>query len=129
MKVAIPAHSGKVDEHFGHSEFFAVYTVNESKEIIHEELMASPQGCGCRSNIIEQLSAMGVKTMLAGNIGGGAVNKLNNNGINVIRGCSGDIKKVLKDWLDGNIQDNGELCREHEHHHGNNHEHHHGENN
>lgn len=54
---------------------------------------------------------------------GGAVNKLSNNGIAVIRGCSGDVKNVLTEWLKGNIKDNGELCAEHEHHNDHNHQH------
>jgi predicted Fe-Mo cluster-binding NifX family protein len=117
MKVAIPTHSGKVDDHFGHCEYFQVFTTNNSKEIIHEELLASPNGCGCKSNIVEKLSEIGVKVMLAGNIGGGAVNKLNEHGITVVRGCSGEVKTVLSEWLNGNIRDNGEVCKEHEHHH------------
>lgn len=125
MKVAIPANSGNVDEHFGHCEYFMVYTTNDNKEIIHEELIASPNGCGCKSNIVGQLANIGVKVMLAGNIGGGAVNKLNGFGITVIRGCSGNTKNVLNEWLNGNIKDNGELCQSHEHHHG----HQHGSNN
>jgi predicted Fe-Mo cluster-binding NifX family protein len=123
MKVAIPTYSGKVDDHFGHCEHFMVFTVNDNKEIIHEELIASPNGCGCKSNIVENLSNAGVKVMLAGNIGEGAVNKLNSYGITVIRGCSGEIKTVTSEWLKGNIKDNGKLCIEHEHHHGENHEH------
>lgn len=130
MKIAIPTYSGKVDDHFGHCEYFMVYTVNENKEIIHEELVTSPNGCGCKSDVVEKLKNIGVKVMLAGNIGGGAVNKLSSNGIAVVRGCSGDIKMVLNEWLNGNIKDNGELCSEHEHHnrHGHHHEHHHGGN-
>ena len=125
MKVAIPTHSGKVDDHFGHCEYFMVYTTNDNKEIIHEELVASPNGCGCKSDIVEKLSDIGVKVMLAGNIGGGAVNKLSSFGIAVVRGCSGDIKNVMNEWLKGNIKDTGELCQEHEHHHGNGHNHQH----
>jgi predicted Fe-Mo cluster-binding NifX family protein len=127
MKVAIPSHSGKVDDHFGHCEYFQVFTTNNSKEIIHEELLASPNGCGCKSNIVEKLSEIGVKVMLAGNIGGGAVNKLSEHGIAVVRGCSGDVKTVLSEWLNGNIKDNGEMCKEHEHHHedGQQHQHQH----
>ena len=127
MKVAIPTHSGKVDDHFGHCEYFQVFTINNSKEIIHEELLASPNGCGCKSNIVEKLSEIGVKVMLAGNIGGGAVIKLSEHGIAVVRGCSGDVKTVLNEWLNGNIKDNGEMCKEHEHHHehGQQHQHQH----
>jgi predicted Fe-Mo cluster-binding NifX family protein len=123
MKVAIPTHSGNVDDHFGHCEYFMIYTVNDNKEVIHEELVASPNGCGCKSDIVEKLSDAGVKVMLAANIGGGAVNKLSGNGIAVVRGCSGDIKNVLNEWLKGNIKDNGELCAEHEHHHEHKHQH------
>jgi predicted Fe-Mo cluster-binding NifX family protein len=123
MKVAIPSNSGKVDDHFGHCEYFMVYTVNDNKEIIDRELIESPNGCGCKSDIVEKLSHIGVKVMLAGNIGGGAVNKLNSYDITVVRGCSGDANDVLNEWLKGNIKDNGELCKEHEHHHEHNHEH------
>lgn len=123
MKIAIPSNSGKVDDHFGHCEYFMVYTTNDIKEIINEEQIASPNGCGCKSDIVDKLSNMGVKVMLAGNIGGGAVNKLSSQGIEVIRGCSGDVKNVLNEWLNGNIKDNGELCQEHEHHHEHNHQH------
>lgn len=133
MKIAIPAYSGKVDDHFGHCENFMVYTTNDNKEIIHKEIIPSPNGCGCKSDIAEKLRNIGVKVMLAGNIGGGAVNKLSSNGIAVVRGCSGDIEKVLDEWLKGNIKDNGELCKEHEHHHEHGHhhghEHHHGSGN
>ena len=123
MKVAIPTHSGNVDNHFGHCEYFMVYTTNDNKEIINEELVSSPNGCGCKSDIVSTLAIMGVKVMLAGNIGGGAVNILSHNGIAVIRGCSGDVKNVLTEWLKGNIKDNGELCAEHEHHNDHNHQH------
>ena len=116
MKVAIPTHSEKVDDHFGHCEYFTVFTVNDEKEIINEELVASPNGCGCKSDIVSKLAGTGVKVMLAGNIGGGAVNKLSSHGISVVRGCSGEVKNVLNEWLKGNIKDNGELCLDHEHH-------------
>lgn len=128
MKVAIPSNGKFVEDHFGQCQYFVVFTVNDNKEIIHEEIISSPNGCGCKSSIVETLSNTGVKIMLAGNIGGGAVNKLSSYGIAVIRGCSGEVKNVLNDWLNGKIKDNGELCQEHEKHNhsGHNHDHHHG---
>jgi predicted Fe-Mo cluster-binding NifX family protein len=115
MKIAVPSYSGQVDEHFGHCQYFTVYTVNDNKEIIHEETVPSPAGCGCKSNIAEILAGMGVSVMLAGNMGGGAVNVLGSYGIDVIRGCSGNTKDVAIGWVNGNIIDNGEECHSHEH--------------
>ncbi|GAA0180142.1 NifB/NifX family molybdenum-iron cluster-binding protein [Clostridium sediminicola] len=58
-----------IDDHFGHCDYFTVFTVADSnKSIISEETIASPTGCGCKSKIAQILSDMGVSVMLAGNI-------------------------------------------------------------
>lgn len=115
MKIALPSQQNMIDDHFGHCEYFTIFAVNDNKEIISQETLASPVGCGCKSNIAQTLSAIGVKFMLAGNMGEGAVNVLNNHGIEVLRGCSGDVKTVALSWLEGNLQDSGDVCHEHEH--------------
>jgi len=114
MKIALPSHNNNIDDHFGHCEYFTVLTVDNNKQIIAEENVQSPHGCGCKSNIVETLSAMGVTHMLAGNIGGGAINVLNSRNIQVIRGCSGDVKAVAEQWLAGNVTDSGIVCHQHE---------------
>lgn len=113
MKIAVPSKNQQVDSHFGHCEYFTVFTVDSNKQIIGEETVASPVGCGCKSNIAGVLANLGVKVMLAGNMGDGAVNVLQANGINVIRGCSGDVKKVAEAFLVGEISDSGRVCTEH----------------
>lgn len=50
MKIAEPTRHGQVDEHFGHYEFFTVYSIENGKVKLRETL-GSPQGCGCISNI------------------------------------------------------------------------------
>jgi len=116
MKIALPSRQNLIDDHFGHCEYFTVLTVdNTNKEIINTETIASPVGCGCKSNIAQTLSEMGVKIMLAGNMGEGAVRVLNNSGIEVLRGCRGDVKTVALKWLAGSISDSGDCCHEHEH--------------
>lgn len=118
MKIAVPVtSSNQVDEHFGHCEYYQVFTITE-KEITHTERLQSPQGCGCKSNIASVLQSMGVKIMLAGGIGAGAINVLNSHGIEVIRGCSGESSAIVKNYLEGKIFDNGLSCLHHEHHHG-----------
>jgi predicted Fe-Mo cluster-binding NifX family protein len=116
MKIALPAVNDLVDGHFGHCESFAVFTIDENKRIVKEERITPPPGCGCKSNIVPQLSAMGVKVMLAGNMGQGAVNILEAHGISVVRGCQGPLKKVVEAWLAGQIADSGQGCTAHEDH-------------
>jgi len=115
MKIALPTHEDRIDAHFGHCAYFTVLTVNEKNEIISMERVESPAGCGCKSNIAGTLAQMGVTMMLAGNMGDGAVNVLNGQGINVVRGCSGHVKTVAETWLAGNLKDSGIGCRAHEH--------------
>jgi len=115
MKIALPSRQNRVDEHFGHCEYFTVFTVNENHEILSEETVSSPENCGCKSNIAQTLAQIGVKMMLAGNMGQGAVNVLNGCGIDVMRGCSGDVKEVAEGWLAGNLKDSGIVCDLHGH--------------
>ena len=116
MKIALPSRQNRIDDHFGHCDYFTVFTVdNNKKEIVNQETIASPAGCGCKSNIAQILAEMGVKVMLAGNMGEGAVNVLNSWGIEVLRGCSGDVKTVAANWLAGLLADSGDSCHEHEH--------------
>ena len=115
MKIALPSNQNQVDEHFGHCEHFTVFTIDGQKKITEEEKIASPAGCGCKSNIAQTLAEQGVKLMLAGNMGHGAVNVLNSHGIDVLRGCSGNVKAVTESWLSGNLKDSGIACLQHEH--------------
>lgn len=115
MKIAIPTQDNLVDNHFGHCEYFTVYTLEDNKKIIEELIIPSPVGCGCKSNIAETLSQMGVKMMLAGTMGEGALNVLNAEGISVIRGCTGNVKTVAMKWIDGELADSGNGCSAHEH--------------
>lgn len=117
MKIALPTAGGVIDGHFGHCEYFTVFTVDEKREIVSEETVSSPAGCGCKSNIASTLAQMGVKVMLAGNMGDGAVNVLQGQGIRVVRGCSGDVKGVAESFLAGKVFDSGTGCRAHEHGH------------
>jgi predicted Fe-Mo cluster-binding NifX family protein len=113
MKIALPSNGSQIDEHFGHCQCFTILTVNDDNEIASEETLTPPPGCGCKSNIVPQLAGMGVSVMLAGNMGGGAVSILGSHGIQVIRGCSGDVREVAQAWLAGKIDDSGAGCQSH----------------
>jgi predicted Fe-Mo cluster-binding NifX family protein len=118
MKIAVPVTSdNQIDSHFGHCDSYGVYTISEKNEITDFKTVKSPEGCGCKSDIASVLSADGVKVMLAGRIGGGAINVLNNSGIEVICGCTGKADEIVKLYLDGLVKDSGSSCHHHEGHH------------
>ena len=118
MKIAVPVtKENQIDSHFGHCESYGVFTITEKREIANVESVKSPQGCGCKSDIASVLAADGVSIMLAGGIGVGAINVLNNSGIEVIRGCTGDATEVVKLYLEGLVEDSGNSCHQNEEHH------------
>ena len=42
MKIALPSYQNQIDEHFGHCEYFTVFTIDDQKKISSEEKVASP---------------------------------------------------------------------------------------
>ncbi len=114
MKIALPTRDGRIDDHFGHCDHYTILTLDGEKNIINKETMASPEGCGCKSDIAPILAGMGVKVMLAGNMGQGAVNVLQSNDIEVIRGCSGPVDTVAEEYLSGKLKDNQITCNHHD---------------
>ena len=85
MLIALPTRDGKIDDHFGHCDHYTVITVENGK-VIATESLPSPEGCGCKSDIAPTMARMGIRLLLAGNMGDGALTVLRNNGIKVIRG-------------------------------------------
>jgi predicted Fe-Mo cluster-binding NifX family protein len=121
MKIAVPVTvDNQISGHFGHSDSYGVFTISDNKEITEIKTVESPKGCGCKSDLASSLSTDGVTVMLAAGIGDGAVNNLNNNGIEVIRGCSGNATEVVKLFISGLVEDTGNSCdhhtKDHEHH-------------
>jgi len=118
MKIAVPVkENNQIDAHFGHCEFYQIYEVSDKNEVLSIHKMDSPQGCGCKSNIAEVFQNEGVKFMLAGGIGDGAISILNAHGISVVRNCSGDVSVLVQQYLSGELKDGGSNCQSHAHDH------------
>ena len=115
ITLAIPTRGNEVDDHFGHCEYYTLASISAGKKLVGTEVLESPIGCGCKSDIATTLKNKNVTLMLAGNIGQGAIDKISAAGIQVIRGCSGPVEKLINDYLNGKIKDNGQTCAQHEH--------------
>jgi predicted Fe-Mo cluster-binding NifX family protein len=113
MKIALPTRDGRIDDHFGHCESYTIVEIDDNNNIISKTSMPSPEGCGCKSNIANQFETDGITLLIGGNMGQGALNKLNQHGVKVIRGCKGNVDDVLADFLEGKITDSGITCSHH----------------
>ena len=105
MKIAVPTRNGHIDDHFGHCDHYTLFSLDADRTVVETERLDAPQGCGCKSDIAATLANLGVGVMLAGNMGEDALRILSGKGIKVVRGCTGDVRNVVDDWLAGRITD------------------------
>jgi predicted Fe-Mo cluster-binding NifX family protein len=61
------------------------------------------------------LGDMGVEVIIAGGMGGGAVEIFNERNIEVIVGAQGDARSAVESYLHGELKSTGSICHEHEH--------------
>lgn len=114
MKIAVPTRENQVDVHFGHCDTYTIFSIDEKNQVQSKEILKWSNGCGCRSNVVSTLKEMGVQTLLAGNMGQGALNMLLSHQMNVVRGCQGNVDHLVSAYLNGQIKDQEILCQTHE---------------
>lgn len=125
-KIAVTYENGQVFQHFGHTEKFKVYTVEDGAVQSAAILSANGSGHGALAGL---LSGSGVDTLICGGIGPGAMNALNMCGIRVFGGITGLADYAVEALARGVLSYNPEPnCDHHDHEHGEGHEcGHHGE--
>ena len=117
MKLAIPNNGNMVNQHFGMSKSFIIATI-EDKKILNIEEISSSELQHQHQGLADLLVAQGATVIITGGIGAGALNGLKQNGLQVIKGASGEYKKVIEEYINGTIEDKNLICNNHgEHHH------------
>ena len=120
MKIAVASNNHQVDAHFGHCEDFLIYQT-EDTTIINETKVANP---GHKPGFLPNfLADQGVEVIIAGGMGGGAVEIFNERNIEVIVGAQGDATANVEAYLAGNLKSTGSICHNHEHEHEHEHDH------
>ena len=84
--MGISLYDGNRKDYIASVAYYTIVTLNEQNQVINQERLNSPEGCGCKSKISSVMQEKGITLMLAGNMGMGAYNKLSAQGISVIRG-------------------------------------------
>ncbi len=119
MKIAVTYDNGMIFQHFGHTEFFKVYEVENGFVKSAKVLSTNGSGHGALAGF---LSANGVDTLICGGIGGGAQMALAEAGIKLYGGASGLADDAVAALLSGTLGYNPDVkCDHHSHEHGEGH--------
>ncbi|WP_029321973.1 NifB/NifX family molybdenum-iron cluster-binding protein [Butyrivibrio sp. AE3004] len=110
MKIAVTYSNGEVFQHFGHSEQFKIYEVEDGKVTSSEVISSDGQGHGALAGL---LSSEEIDVLICGGIGGGAMTALNDNGIEVCAGALGNTDEVVEAYLKGELESTGVNCDHH----------------
>ena len=115
MKIALPNNGNMVNQHFGMSKSFVIATIEDKKiiridEISAEELSHQHQG------LADLLVNQGATVVITGGIGGGALNGLQQSGLEVIKGASGEYKNIIEKYINGNLENIDVTCNHHGEH-------------
>ncbi|MBN1778399.1 MAG: dinitrogenase iron-molybdenum cofactor [Clostridiales bacterium] len=113
MKIAAACTGAQMCQHFGHCENFMIFEAEDGK-ILSEQSIRNP---GHRPGFLPNfLADKGVNVMIAGGIGGGAIEIFGERGIEVVTGAQGGARAAAEAFLSGALRSTGSVCREHAHH-------------
>lgn len=112
MKIAVASNGNDIWGHFGHCESFIIFETADGK-VISVQSVPNP---GHRPGFLPNfLADMGVNVIIAGGMGGGAVEIFNERNVEVVVGAEGDAKAAVEAYLRGELKSTGSVCHEHEH--------------
>ncbi len=120
MKIAVTYDNGMIFQHFGHTEYFKVYEVEEGRVVASEVVSTNGTGHGALAGV---LNGLGADVLICGGIGGGAQMALANAGVKLYGGVRGSADEAVAALLAGKLDFNPNVRCDH---HGEGH-HHHGE--
>ena len=113
MKIAVTYENGNVFQHFGHTETFKVYEVEDGK-IVSSKVVGS-DGAGHEA-LAGLLAGHEIDVLICGGIGGGAQAALAAQGIELCAGAQGDADAAVEAYLRGELVNTGANCDHHDHH-------------
>lgn len=115
MKIAVTYDNGNIFQHFGRTDFFKVYQVEDDQIVSSEVIGSNGVGHGALAGL---LADQDVDVLICGGIGGGAQAALQEAGVELCAGAQGDADQAVKAYLKGELVSTGANC---DHHHGEGH--------
>ena len=119
MRIAVTYANGEIFQHFGHTEQFKVYDVQDGKIVASAVVDTNGSGHGALAGV---LTALNADVLICGGIGGGAQMALAAAGIRLYGGVSGNADAAVEALVAGKLDFNPNVrCNHHDHHHGEDH--------
>ena len=115
MKIAVTYDNGEIFQHFGKTESFKVYEVEDNKVVSSEVIGSNGTGHGALAGL---LAEQGVNVLICGGIGGGAQTALTEAGIELCAGAQGNTDQAVESYLKGELVSSGANCDHHHHEEG-----------
>ena len=109
MKIAFPSNGKIIASHFGYCANFQVFEVDSNKTIVSQSTIENP-GEHKPGVLPQVLREHGINLVIVDGIGQNAIQLFNQNGIKVITGANGLIEDILRQFLSGALQTNGNIC-------------------
>ena len=116
MRLAATYDNGEIFQHFGHSEQFKIYDIEDGK-IVNEKIVdTNGSGHGALAGFLQSEK---VEALICGGIGMGAQLALTDAGIKLYAGVTGSADKAASALAEGSLEyDPDARCDHHEHHNG-----------
>ncbi len=111
MRIAVTYDNGNVFQHFGKTESFKIYDVEDNKVVSREVIGSNGTGHGALAGL---LADHAVDVLICGGIGGGAQAALAEAGVELCAGAEGDTDQAVEAYLKGELVSTGANC---DHHH------------
>ncbi|MDO4474447.1 MAG: NifB/NifX family molybdenum-iron cluster-binding protein [Eubacteriales bacterium] len=112
MRIAATYDNGEIFQHFGRTETFKVYEVEEGNIVSSEVIGSNGSGHGALAGLLADHQ---IDVLICGGIGGGAQEALADAGIELCAGAQGDVDLAVEAYLRGELISAGVTC---DHHHG-----------
>lgn len=115
MKIAVTFDNGEIFQHFGRTEHFKLYEVEDKKVVSSKVIATNGTGHGALAGL---LAGEGIDVLICGGIGGGAQAALEEAGIKLVAGAEGNTDEAVETYLRGELISTGSNCHHHDHEEG-----------
>ena len=112
MRIAATYENGSIFQHFGRTEQFKIYDVEDNKVVSSTIIGNNGIGHGALAGLLADNT---IDVLICGGLGGGAMNALMNAGITVVAGAEGDADAAVEAYLRGELVSSGANCDHHGH--------------